>query len=92
MKNNTEREAHYRDEKNWHTLAEMPKFMRIQKLENYPLVRFQIYIKNNYTGDRYHTQNVYELDETSMALSFKNIYDLTINQAIGIMREKDKAK
>lgn len=90
MKNNQERENYFTDDSKWHNLAEIPNFIRIQKLENYPLVRIQAYLKNSYMDNKYHTQQVYELEENTMTLCVKNIYNLTLNQAIGVMRETDK--
>lgn len=86
LKNNKQREEYLQNENNWITKVDTG-LIRVLECRDYPLIKTQVWFKNTYMGDAYHTTGCYELNKDGTALEL--IYDLSINQQVAVLRKYD---
>ena len=94
LKNNKQREEYFKDDFNWIPLGEIPtqdtdlhctSLILVKKLRDYPIIKILAHMSNYYFGEQLIKIGYYEDDENYL----NQIYNLTENQCIAIMRRED---
>ena len=95
LKNNKQREEYFRSIENWDILGSIcvlnpgmthsSDLIIVKKLKNYSIICVSANRSNEYFGEHEVKLGYYESDGDML----DNIYNLTVNQCIDIMRRKD---
>lgn len=96
LKNNKEREAYFSNRDNWDCLGTIPVRMEgclhssdllyVKKLKDYNIICIYVNMSDSYQGEHDVKLGYYESDGDF----FNQIYQLSFNQCIDVMRKKDQ--
>ena len=90
LKNKTEREEYFRDDKHWILLEKWclhSMFIKVYHLTPYNIIKITADV--NLNGITECVLGCYELCNTSEAAALNSIYELTLNQCIDVMTKQD---